>query len=96
MSLVYVAVALILLLTILAGLIRIVRGPTPADRMLAGQLFGSTGVALLLILSSVLRVPMLLDTALVLVLVAQTAILVFLRNLWTVSREKGGEDASEP
>lgn len=34
-----------------AGLVRIARGPTPADRMLAAQLFGTTGVAVLLLLA---------------------------------------------
>jgi multicomponent Na+:H+ antiporter subunit F len=93
---VYLAFAFFLLLTLLAGLIRIVRGPTRADRMLAAQLFGSTGVALLLILTWVLQLPFLVDVALVLVLVAQTSVLTFLRFVWTSSQESEGENAIEP
>ena len=44
-----VACALVLLMSVLAGLWRVVRGPTTADRMLAAQLFGTTGVAILLV-----------------------------------------------
>ena len=43
------ALAFFLLLNIAAGLLRIVRGPTRVDRMLAAQLFGTTGVAVLLL-----------------------------------------------
>jgi multicomponent Na+:H+ antiporter subunit F len=39
------ALAFFLLLNIAAGWLRIVRGPTRVDRMLAAQLFGTTGVA---------------------------------------------------
>ncbi|MEA3302986.1 MAG: pH regulation protein F, partial [Pseudomonadota bacterium] len=38
----YSAMALFLLMTLIAGLWRVLRGPTPADRMLAAQLFGTT------------------------------------------------------
>ena len=41
--------ALFLLLNLLVALIRAARGPTPADRMLAALLFGSTGVGVLLL-----------------------------------------------
>jgi multicomponent Na+:H+ antiporter subunit F len=51
MDSVYHAAALFLLLTIGAGLIRIWRGPTSADRLLAIQLFGTTGTAILILLS---------------------------------------------
>lgn len=44
------ALALFLVLNVLAGLVRISRGPTLPDRFLVTQLFGTTGVALLLLL----------------------------------------------
>ncbi len=40
----YSVMALFLLLTLMAGLWRVLRGPTAADRMLAAQLFGTTAV----------------------------------------------------
>lgn len=43
----HLALAVFLLLNVVAGMIRITRGPDPADRMMAAQLFGSTGVAIL-------------------------------------------------
>lgn len=43
--------ALWLLVMLALGLLRIWLGPSPADRMLAAQLFGTTGTALLLILA---------------------------------------------
>lgn len=62
--------ALVLLLSILAGLWRIFHGPTPADRLLAIQLFGTTGAALLMIFAEWQAQPALLDAALILALLA--------------------------
>ena len=49
----YAALALFLLLNRGAGMWRVLRGPTAADRMLAAQLFGTTAVAILLLLAKV-------------------------------------------
>lgn len=62
--------AVILLLSILAGLWRIWRGPTRADRLLAVQLFGTSGAAVLMLLAHTQQQPPLLDAALVLALLA--------------------------
>jgi multicomponent Na+:H+ antiporter subunit F len=51
MTLVYQIAVIFLLLNIGVGLVRILRGPTPADRLLAVQLFGTTGTAILILLS---------------------------------------------
>jgi multicomponent Na+:H+ antiporter subunit F len=67
------AAALALLVTLCAGLFRVVAGPSPSDRLMAAQLMGTTGIALLLVLSPVLRVPALLDVALVFALLAAVA-----------------------
>jgi multicomponent Na+:H+ antiporter subunit F len=60
----------VLLGTMLAGLVRISRGPTAADRMLAALLFGTTGVATLLVLSQALAMPAAVDVALVFAVLA--------------------------
>ena len=62
--------ATVLALTMLIGLWRIIRGPTRADRLLPVQLFGTTGIALLLIIAHVRDEPLLLDVALVLAALA--------------------------
>ena len=49
MPMVYQLVALFLILNIAVGMIRILRGPTTADRLLAVQLFGTTGTAVLIL-----------------------------------------------
>jgi multicomponent Na+:H+ antiporter subunit F len=77
-----IALALFLLLNVVAGLLRVWWGPTPADRMLAAQLFGSTGVAILLLLAQGLNRPALRDVALVLALLAAVATVVFVRRNW--------------
>lgn len=69
--------ALLLLLTIVAGLVRVLRGPTAADRMLAAQLFGTTGVAILLLLGQAFAAPALWDAALVFALLAAVAAVAF-------------------
>ncbi len=51
MQTLYLALALFLLLNLGAGMWRVLRGPTAADRMLAAQLFGTTAVAVLLLLA---------------------------------------------
>jgi multicomponent Na+:H+ antiporter subunit F len=76
------AMAAFLLLNLVAGLVRVWRGPTPADRMLAAQLFGTTGVAILCLLAQGARMPALRDVALVLALLAAMATVVFVRRVW--------------
>jgi multicomponent Na+:H+ antiporter subunit F len=89
----YVASAMILLVTIIAGLARILWGPTAADRMLAAQLFGTTGVAILLLLSQGLELPALRDVALVFALLAVVALVAFVQRFWRTSRP--GEESPD-
>jgi multicomponent Na+:H+ antiporter subunit F len=74
------ASALFLVVTLCAGLLRIVRGPTPSDRMMAAQLMGTTGIAALLLLAPVVRVPALIDVALIFALLAAVAAAAFTRK----------------
>lgn len=62
--------AALLLLTLLVGLWRVLLGPSRVDRLLAVQLFGTTGTALLLVLAQWQGAPALRDAALVLALLA--------------------------
>jgi multicomponent Na+:H+ antiporter subunit F len=76
----YIWVAVFILISVLVGLVRIFKGPTGADRMLAAQLIGTGSVAVLVILAHALQMPSLLDVALVYALLAATAMVVFVRR----------------
>lgn len=80
MTTVAMAVALFLLLNLAAGLWRVVRGPTAADSMLAAQLFGTTGVGVLLLLAAAADLPPLRDVALVFALLAALAAIAFVKR----------------
>jgi multicomponent Na+:H+ antiporter subunit F len=69
--------ALGLMLSLFLGLLRVLRGPGAADRMLAIQLIGTAGVGMLLLLSVLLDQPALLDVALLLALLAAVAAAAF-------------------
>lgn len=73
MSAFLVGVAGVLLLNILVGLWRLLRGPTAADRMICANLFGTTGAAILLLLAEAEDHAPLRDVALVLVVLAVVA-----------------------
>ena len=78
----YFALAGLFLLTIAIGLIRVLRGPTPADSMIAAQLFATTGVATLLLLGTAQQAPALYDVALIFVLLAALTTVAFVIYSW--------------
>lgn len=82
MVLFYLGMTLFLLLTLLAGLWRILRGPTAADRMLAAQLFGTTAIACILLLAQAFDYPSFRDVALVFALLATITAVTFVRRAW--------------
>jgi multicomponent Na+:H+ antiporter subunit F len=83
----YLGIAALILISVLLGLVRIFKGPTGVDRMVAAQLLGSGGVAILLVLAFAMQMPALLDVALVYALLAATAMVVFLRRHWRRDKE---------
>jgi multicomponent Na+:H+ antiporter subunit F len=76
----YLWVAVMILAGIMFGFIRILKGPKAADRMLAVQLFGTGGVAILLILAHAMQMPSLVDVALVYAFLAAVTMVVFVRR----------------
>jgi multicomponent Na+:H+ antiporter subunit F len=90
----YLLVELFLVLNILLGLIRIVRGPSPVDRILAVQLFGTTGVALLLIMAHRMEMPTLRNVALVFGLLATLAFVAFARLVGPDADEVDSSEAA--
>ncbi len=84
------AVAAFLLLNIGTGLVRVWRGPSTPDRMLATLLFGTTGTAILLILAEVMSNPSIRDAAMVLALLSAISTIVFVRG-WRSDIARGSE-----
>ena len=88
MSGLVLAVALFLLGNLVVALIAAARGPTPADRMLAALLFGTTGTAALALLAYAGDGRALVDVALLLALLAAIGGIAFARRAWV----KGSAD----
>ena len=72
-----------ILLTVAAGLIRVLRGPGDFDRMMAVQLLGTGGVASLLLIASATTVAGVEDVALGLALLAAFAAIAFVNSAGT-------------
>lgn len=87
--------ALFLLLNLGAGMWRVLRGPTAADRMLAAQLFGTTAVAMLLLLAESSGNAALRDVALMFALLAAVAAVAFVRRAW-LQPERARESDHHP
>ena len=74
------AAAAFILLMVAIGLARILHGPADVDRILSVQLLGSGGVAVLLLLSVAVKLPPIMDVALMLGLLATFVSVAFLRD----------------
>ena len=73
--------AAVLLVLIAISLVRVVIGPTPADRMMGAQLAGTGGIAILLLLATAQDRAVVLDVALVLALLAAFAVVGFAKAM---------------
>lgn len=69
-----------ILVMLALGLVRILRGPRDADRMMAAQLVGTAGIASILLLGAVSRTPGTFDVALTLALLATFASIAFVKK----------------
>ncbi|GAA5234777.1 hypothetical protein FOZ76_21290 [Verticiella sediminum] len=78
----YIGLAALLLVQLLIGLARVLRGPAPPDRMTCAQLFGTMGVAILLLLAEAVELPALRDVALVFALLGALAASAFVARVW--------------
>lgn len=86
----YLIVAVVLLAALCGGMYQVIRGPTPGDRMLAGQLFGTIAVAILILIAEASENSALVDVALVFAMLAAVTVVAFLRRAWP------DEDVDEP
>jgi multicomponent Na+:H+ antiporter subunit F len=76
-----VGAALFILAMVALGLVRILRGPADADRLMAAQLLGTGGIAALLLLAAGTGVSAAVDAALTLALLAAFAAVAFVNSL---------------
>jgi multicomponent Na+:H+ antiporter subunit F len=73
--------AIFVLVMAALGLVRILRGPGDADRIMSVQLIGSGGVAVLLLLAAATQTQSIMDVALMLALLATFVSVAFLRDV---------------
>lgn len=78
----YLGAAGFLFLTVVAGLWRALRGPDPADRLMAAQLFGTTAAAIMLLLAEAGGPPGSRYLALVFSSLAVVTVVAFVRLAW--------------
>ncbi len=83
----FIIVIIFLLLNIALGLYRVWRGPTVADRLLTTQLFGTTGIAILIVLAGYLKELTLLNVAVTFNVLA-VLLVICLVQVW---KKKKGE-----
>ena len=74
------AAAGFVLATVAVGLVRILRGPGDADRIMAAQLLGTGGIAALLLLADATGVPGAVDVALILAVLAAFVSIAFVKG----------------
>jgi multicomponent Na+:H+ antiporter subunit F len=70
----------LILFTVAVGLVRVLYGPTSADRMMAAQLLGTGGIAGMLLLANASENPAVVDVALVLAVVSGFVGIAFARG----------------
>jgi len=80
MTLFLLIAAACVLATVALGFIRILRGPGDADRMMAAQLLGTGGVAVLLLLGAATGMGAVMDVALMIALLAAFASVAFYKT----------------
>jgi multicomponent Na+:H+ antiporter subunit F len=88
--------AAVVLLAVAASLIRIYRGPTPADRIMGAQLAGTGGIAVVLLIGFAGAERAALDVALILALLAAFASVGFVKAASADGAGDPEEDEQEP
>jgi len=97
----YPVLAVLLLLNIVVGMVRILRGPTAADRMLAAEMFATSAVVIVLLMAVVSDNLALVDVALIFALLAALASVTFVSRAWSAmagggaGRECADDDREE-
>ncbi len=85
------AAASFVLAMVALGLVRILRGPSVADRIMAAQLLGTGGIAALLLIAAATGMPAAADVALSLALLAAFASVAFVNGIADPSDPKAAD-----
>lgn len=88
----YLGAGVLLMINMLIGLIRVLRGPTAADRMLAAEMFSTSAVVILLLFAMATGRDSLVDVALVFALLSAVAVVTFVSRAW-IAGDVRDEDA---
>jgi multicomponent Na+:H+ antiporter subunit F len=83
------AAATVVLVMVALGLMRILRGPGDADRLMAVNLLGTGGIATLLLLGAAVGIDSVVDVALTLALLAAFATIAFVKASAPASTDDG-------
>jgi multicomponent Na+:H+ antiporter subunit F len=83
----FIMVIVFLLLNIALGLFRLLRGPTVADRLLTTQLFGTAGMAILMVLAGYMEDLTLLNV----VITFNVLSIILVISLVQIWKKKKGE-----
>ncbi|WP_137178810.1 monovalent cation/H+ antiporter complex subunit F [Roseomonas sp. AR75] len=86
MTEILLAAAVLVLLTVLAGLWRVLRGPRRADRLMAAQLLCTGGIAALLLVAGASGSAAILDVALLLALLGAFTSVAFVMAARLIGR----------
>jgi multicomponent Na+:H+ antiporter subunit F len=89
------AAAVFVVLTVALGMLRILRGPGDAERLMAAQLLGTGGVAALLLLGVASGESATLDVALTLALLAAFAGFAFVKAQATAEQQDQQDSRKE-
>jgi len=87
----YPFLVVLLLLNIVVGMVRILRGPTAADRMLAAEMFATSAVVIVLLMAVISDNLALVDVALIFALLAALASVTFVSRAWSALAGGGAE-----
>jgi len=85
------AASILILVTIIFGFVRVLLGPSKADRLIAAQLFGTAGAAWILLIAYATGKSGLSDIALVLALLAAVTAIAFVKRAWNSPEEETRE-----
>jgi multicomponent Na+:H+ antiporter subunit F len=91
MTVFLLAAAVFVLVMVALGLMRILRGPGDADRMMAAQLIGTGGMATLLLFGVATEVGAAIDLALTLALLSVFASVAFVEGVPGAEKPDRGE-----
>ncbi len=72
---------------VVLGLVRVLRGPGNVDRMMAAQLLGSGGIAVLLLMAAAYGVNAAADVALTLALLTAFASVAFVKSVMAAEKK---------